>query len=264
MLYVFVLLAVLLITVVPAYAAAPPYFLNGTVNRSDTMTGLNAVTVTLNGTNSTTTDATGAFSLDAQNGTYSVVITVPNDGYEATTALTGVMNAASNTTLKRNLTLVTPVISGVTESSVGRVGATLSWTTNINTIGNRVVYTRDSALTNNLWTADWSNSTTSPSFVLSGLDIFTKYYYQMQSYNTNNGSYSDTEDGDFTTLAGNPDEEPESYELVSIPQSGQQYTPSIVTQAQNKVTKSKTNKVIAFGIIVIVLYMVLGGNKKKK
>ncbi len=260
--YVFVLLVVLL-SVATAYAAAPPYFLNGTINRSDTMAGLVGVTVTLNTTNSTTTTTDGAFSLaNVQNGTYSVVVTRPNDGYDAPADFTGLINADNNNTLKRNLTLVTPVISGVTEASLGRTGVTISWTTSISTIGNNMIYTRDSALTNNLWTEDWSNSTTSPSFKLSGLDIFTKYYYRVQSYNTNNGSYSDTEDGDFKTTAGNPEDEPEAYELVSVPATGSQQ--SIVTQAQAQVKKSQTIKVIAFGIIALIFYLILSGGKKKR
>ncbi len=263
MLYVFVMLAVLL-SVAPAYAAAPPYFLNGTINRSDTMAGLNGVTVTQNTTgNTTTTNSAGFFSLsNVKNGTYTVDITVPNDGYDAPATLTGLIDAADNTTLKRNLTLVTPSVSGITESSVGRTSAIISWTPNISTIGNRIIYTRDSALTNNLVTSSWSNSTASPSFTLSGLDIFNTYYYQVQSYNNNNASYSITSNGDFKTLAGNPEDEPESYVLTSVPRAGQQST-SIVTQAQNQVTKSKTNKVIAFGAIIVVFYLLLYGKKKK-
>lgn len=260
MLYVFALLTVLL-TVSPALAAAPPYFLNGTINRSDTMAGLVGVTVTLNTTNTTTTIAAGFFSLaNVANGTYSVVVTVPNDGYTAPVAFTGLINGDSNTTLKRNLTVVTPTISGVAEAGVTRTGATISWTPSISTIGNRLVYTHDSALTNNLVTSEWSNSTVSPSFTLSGLDIYTTYYYQVQSYNSNNGTYSVTEDGDFKTLAGNPEDEPEAYDLV-VSASGQ---PSVLTQLQPQ-NGFEPTKVIIFAAIIVVLYLVLftGGKKRR-
>ena len=258
MLYVFVVLVILL-SALPVSA----YNINGTIKRADTMVGLDSVTVTLNTTNTTTTNSSGFFSLaNVANGTFSVVITVPNDGYVTPSTLVGLIAGADNTTSHSNLTLATPTISGITETSIGRTSAIISWTPSISTIGNRIIYTRDSALTNNLVTSSWSNSTTSPSFTLSGLDIFNTYYYQMQSYNNNNASYSVTSNGDFKTLAGNPEDEPESYELVSVPQSGQQST-SIVTQTREQVTKSKTNKVIAFGVIIVVLYLVLFGKKKK-
>lgn len=262
MLYVFALLAVLMM-VVPAFAAAPPYFLNGTINRSDTMAGIVGVTLTLNTTNTTVTIANGFFSFaNVGNGTYSVVVTVPNDGYTAPAAFTGLINADSNTTLKRNLTVVTPTVSGVTESSVTRTGAVISWTPSISTIGNRLIYTHDSALTNNLVTSDWSNSTTSPSFTLSGLDIYTTYYYQVQSYNSNNETYDVTENGDFKTLAGNPEDEPEAYDLVV---SASDQTPSVLTQLQPQ-NGFEPTKVIVFGAIIVVLYLVLfsGGKKRRR
>lgn len=261
MLYVFVLMAVLLTTAAPAFAG-PPYFLNGTINRSDTMAGLAGVTVTLNTTNATTTIADGSFSLaNVKNGTYSVVVTVPNDGYTAPAAFTGLIDDADNTTLKRNLTVVTPTISGVTEASVKRTSTVISWTPSISTIGNRMIYTHDSALTNNLITSDWSNSTVSPSFTLSGLDIFTTYYYQVQSYNNNNATYSVTSNGDFKTLAGNPEDEelPESYELIVASRPA-----SILTDIQSRTGNIEPIKIIAFGAIIVVLYLVLFTDNKKR
>ncbi len=259
-LYVFVVLAILF----SALPTSSAYNINGTITRADTMVGLNSVTVTLNTTNTTTTNSTGFFSLaNVKNGTFSVVVTVPNDGYALPVAsIAGTIDGADNTSTNLNLTLVTPTISGITETSITRTGAVISWTPSISTIGNRIKYTRDSALTNNLVTSSWSNGTASPSFTLAGLDIFNTYYYQLQSYNTNNATYSVTSNGDFKTLAGNPEDEPESYELVSVPQSGQQL-PSIVTQVQNQVTKSETGKIIAFVIIIVLFYIVLFGKKKK-
>lgn len=262
-LYVLAVLIVLL-SVAPSYAAV--YNINGTISRADTMAGLSGVTVA-NGSNTTTTNATGFYSIpNMSNNTAGWVITVtaPNDGYSSAT-INAIVNAADNTSAHANLSLVTPSISGITETSVGRTSATISWTPNISTIGNRLIYTRDSGLANNLVTSSWSNSTTAPSFVLSGLDIYTTYYYQLQSYNTNNESYSTTSNGDFKTLAGNPEEEPENYEaVVSAATTGQQSAPaSVVTQVQSQATKSQTNKVIAFVLIVLILYLVLGGKKKK-
>lgn len=259
MLYLFVTMAILF-SIPSAYAAAPPYFLNGTINRSDTMAGLSGVALALNGTNTTTTDANGVFSLGVQNGSYTISVTVPNNGYNSEVNMTGTINAASNTTMKRNVTLVTPAVSSITETSITRTGGTVAWTSSISFVGNRLKYSKDSSLTNNVLTTAWSNTTASPSFTLAGLDIFTKYYYQVETYNDNNQTYSATSTGDFTTLAGNPEEEPEAYELVQQPSTGQIGSPgAIMSNVQGQVKSSKTNKVIAFGIIIVVLYLVLGG-----
>ncbi len=219
-------LSILALLLVVNTASAAVYYLNGTVIGSDSGSGISGVAVTQNVTNSTTTDATGFFSLpNVNNGAQT--LTFKANGYTAianTTVIAGANNYSNQT-----MTIITPTIT-VTDSGVTRTEATIAGTitatdgVNNNYVGTRVRYSKDSGLTTNVWTTAWSNTTTSPSFTLSNLDLGVKWYYSIDTYNRANEAYTASATGDFTTLKGIYDET----------QDASNYAPGVVQQAQNQ------------------------------
>jgi len=79
-----------------------------------------------------------------------------------------------------------PTISSLTNSTPTTNSVTITWTTN-QSADNRVKYSKNSDLSNPLWSS-WDNDTTSISITLTGLDPNTVYYYQAWSYNGTNSS----------------------------------------------------------------------------
>ena len=84
-----------------------------------------------------------------------------------------------------------PTISSLTNSTPTTNSVTITWTTN-QSADNRVKYSKNSDLSNPLWSS-WDNDTTSVSITLTGLDPNTVYYYQAWSYNSTNSSCYTTE-----------------------------------------------------------------------
>ena len=85
----------------------------------------------------------------------------------------------------------TPVISDLTNSTAGTTNVTITWSTN-QSADNRVKYSKNSDLSNELWSS-WDNDTTSISIDLTSLDTNTPYYYQAWSYNGTNATCYVTE-----------------------------------------------------------------------
>jgi len=79
-----------------------------------------------------------------------------------------------------------PTISSLTNSTPTTNSVTITWTTN-QSADNRVKYSKNSDLSNPLWSS-WDNDTTSVSITLTGLEANTTYYYQAWSYNGTNSS----------------------------------------------------------------------------
>lgn len=252
---------ILLFGVGEAYASS--YYINGTVTRSDTGAGLSGVIVTANVTNTTTTDVTGFYSLtNNNNGTATMSFTVPNDGYVISSApSTVVISGANNTSANAVVGVVTPTVSVVASASSRTIrSATVSWSSSIGTVGNRLLYSADSGLTNNLMTTGWSNSTSTPSFALAGLNMFTTYYYQTQTYNSNNGSYYVTSTGNFKTLAGT-DEDVQTYQVVVQPQTTK--SPLTITAPSAATVQGMSNiqKGVVILLVVGVFYLIFGKKK---
>lgn len=249
-----ILLVLLSLILLALPSQAAQYNITGYINRSDSMTALNGVTVS-NGTNTTTTNATGYYIMaNMSNNTggrgWELTVTAPNDGYYSALTYASV-NGADNTSAHANLTLVTPSISGVTEASKTISGITISFTPNISTVGNRIKYGKDSALSDGVYTG-WSNSTTSPSFVITNLGTFTKYYYQSEAYNNNNATYSTTSSiATFTTKAGVADGNPYDPGAVII------NNPNITTtQPPVPIVGTSNNGNL---IIIVLAVIVIGG-----
>lgn len=208
--WVLVLIALLVMTSINTASAG--YFINGTTYRSDTGGVLGSVYI-FNGTNYTTSDATtGVFSISSMdnntNGwTFTAQFNATGSYLPNTTTI--IVNGANVSGVNMNLTVRVPAISSLASSSVGKTSATVSWTSNISNVGNKLTYSTDSNLANNLFTTDWSNSTTSPSFALTNLRVNTKYYYRASTANIVNSSatYTTTSDSSFTTGHGYVEEE---------------------------------------------------------
>ena len=79
-----------------------------------------------------------------------------------------------------------PTITSLTNSTPTTNSVTITWTTN-QSADNRVKYSKNSDLSNPLWSS-WDNDTTSVSITLTGLEANTTYYYQAWSYNGTNSS----------------------------------------------------------------------------
>ena len=79
-------------------------------------------------------------------------------------------------------TCISPIISDLSNSTPGTTSVTITWTTN-QSADNRVKYSKNSDLSNALWSS-WDNDTTSVSITLTGLYPNTTYYYQAWSYNS--------------------------------------------------------------------------------
>lgn len=248
-------------------ASAAVYYLNGTVNASDTTLGLSGVTVTGNTTNTTTTNANGFWSL-ANNNNGTVSLTFKANGY-TTKSNNTLINAASNFS-NQTLTIITPTLT-VAESSVTRNAATLTATitatdtVNNNYVGTRVRYSKDSGLANS-FTTSWTNTSATPAFTLSNLDLGVKWYYSVDTYNSANGSYTASSTGDFTTLKGAYDE---TRDLSNVPldvQIAQQNQAGLVGASilnpQTPEEENTRNRNIIVFILVVGLVYVLFFTKK--
>ena len=108
-----------------------------------------------------------------------------------------------------------PAISSLTNSTPTTNSVVITWTTN-QSADNRVKYSKNSDLSNPLWSS-WDNDTTSVSITLTGLEANTTYYYQAWSYNGTNSSCYTVE----------PSSQP--YRSFTTQSSGGQYT---ITLAQ--------------------------------
>jgi len=103
-----------------------------------------------------------------------------------------------------------PTITNLTNSTPTTNSVTITWTTN-QSADNRVKYSKNSDLSNPLWSS-WDNDTTSVSIILTGLEANTTYYYQAWSYNGTNSSCFTVE----------PSSQP--YRSFTTQSSGGQYT----------------------------------------
>lgn len=250
----------------PAIAAT--YSINGTVNRTDNNTRIVGATV-FNGTNTTTTDADGAWGLfNMQNNTGSIGwrITYRAPGFVEHQNNTNV-SGANNITNNVSLTPITPTQSSVASSSVTKYAGVISWTVtatdNIdnNYVANRVRYSKDSALVNNVFYTSFSNNTVSPSFALSGMELNTKYYYSADTSNIATGAYSASTTGSFTTTKGNYSDDDEIQQTVAKPKATAQSKKSVT-----KMVVPRNNNQVFFLMIVIILggaYFVIKNEGKK-
>ncbi len=207
------LIAVALISAnVSAHAYDGLYNVTGFVLRGDTNARMSGIVITnsSNTTQTITTNASGGYILNVTGNpdahTLGVAATA---GYIKNTSVTYTANNADNVgNVNVTMILVTPSISGVTESTPTLTGDTISWTVtatdslNNNYVGSRILYSEDSTLASNYFYSGWSNETTTPSLSLSNLKVYTKYYYQVETYNHLNNAYSATTTGDFTTKSG--------------------------------------------------------------
>lgn len=204
---ILVLLSLSVETVVAKDCTSVGCYINGTINRSDSGAALSGAVVynASNVSQTYTTGANGFYNIsNFQNGTHDLTVTAPS-GFTSSTRLgintTGADNASRLYTDK-TLTIITPVNSAITASSITKNGAVISWTVSSGSnFANRVVYSLDSALGTNTFTTDWLNNTASPSITLANLQPLSTIYYRVESYNIANAtSYSDTDTGNFNTL----------------------------------------------------------------
>lgn len=201
-----VLLAMLILLFISP-ASAYTYWINGTTYRSDTGAVLGTVYIYNNSITSNTSSAGGGFSLCCfTNNTNGWNLTAQFNGTDSYVVNRTVLivNAANLSNIRLNLTPKTPAISGVTESGVTKSGATISWTSNVSNVGNKLTYSLDSGLASNTFDLEWSNSTTTPSYTLSNLRAATIYYYRATTTNRVNSAatYTTTSTGSFTTGHG--------------------------------------------------------------
>jgi hypothetical protein len=207
------LVAVALISAnVSAHAYDGLYNVTGFVLRGDTNARMSGIVITnaSNTTQTVTTNASGGYILNVTSNAVAQTLGVAaTAGYIKNTSVTYTANNADNSgDVNVTMILVTPTISGVTEAAPTLNGDTISWTVtatdglNNNYVGSRILYSEDSALASNYFYTGWDNQTTTPSLSLSNLKVYTKYYYQVETYNQLNGAYSGTTTGDFTTKSG--------------------------------------------------------------
>jgi len=196
-------------------------------------------------------------SQGALNGTaYTLVVTAA--GYTRNNTVNIVVNGSNNNTALVTVPLITPVLSTVASSAVSNTGAVISWTVtatdyvNNNYVGNRVLYTQDSNYANNLFYTAWSNSTSSPSFTLSNLDLSKTYYYRVQTYNSVTSANSATSDGSFTTSHGKPSPTYLADGGYVYAQPGQASIAGSGQQPVNNVPDNKP-KIAVFAVLVIVV-----------
>lgn len=280
--YLVPILLVLVLSLLPIVSAVScpsnDCWINGTIRRWDT----NAVVVgaiVYNSTNASmtyTTNANGYFNISGwdytnttASGWHNLSITAPA-GYTTGNTIQKIEisgNAIANNTSITRIHPIRPVQSAIVSSSVTKNGATISWTSNNSNVGNIVNYSMDSALGTDVYKSDWSNSTASPSFLLSNLRLNTKWYYQVSSYNIVNNSYAATSTIlNFTTLSGSgADDEMGSY-VMSVP-SGKAASdnPLFKSMIQKPDTKKSNNLIIVI-LIGVVLYLAFGtgGHKKRR
>lgn len=275
------LLVLALVFVPPSAAVGCPSnacWINITVYRWDTGGALSGAVVA-NASNATQTSTTGAngqaniswydYSNSSASGGHNLTITGPA-GYNSGNINKIEITVLVNDTLTISLRPLSVLNSAITEASLTKSGATVSWTVNHSTVGNRIIYSLDSGLLTNLFYTAWSNSTSSPSFAIAGLSPSQKVYYRVESYNTPNSTYNDKDTGDFTTSAGNAvaienEDEDLSYAIKNT------NTP-LSKAITSKVSKAPTNKSkrdnvlylligVVFVLLIIVVYYVVEEKK---
>lgn len=246
-------------------ASAITYFINGTTNRTDTGALLGTVYI-YNGSNSTTSNATGYFSICCMvNNTGGYTFTAQFNGTDSyltnTTIVTfGSDDNISNLNVRIKLSVKVPAISSLASSSVTKTGATVSWTSNVSNVGNKLTYSTDSTLTNNVFTADWLNSTTSPSFALSNLHVSTKYYYSASTGNivNSNTTYTTTSTGSFTTGHGYVEDE---LPLESVAKAVIKTPKSTAKPAidLSTITGKKGTGISKQGVVMLIAFIIVAG-----
>lgn len=251
-------------------------WINGTIYRWDTNTALSSVVVA-NASNATQTATTGAngyfniswydYSNSSASGGHNLTITMPT-GYTTGNTIIKIEiadAATSNDTGIIPIRPITPTLTGISAGTITRTGATISWTSNLSA-DNRVKYSKDSGLSTNTFYTSFTNSTTTPSIILSGLDISSKYYYTVITNNSLNNSWSaGSSILNFTTSHGYV-AEPKKQVVIPEGSSANKVLSDIQrTQVQAQGTQyTDTQKIIALIAIILVLYIVLGGGGKKR
>lgn len=200
------LLALLLVSVITP-ASAYTYFINGTTYRSDSGAVLGTVYLFNSTVGNNVSSAGGGYSLCCfENNTNGWNLTAQFNGSDSyvVNRTVIIVNDGNLSNIYLNLTVKKPAISSLASSSVTKTGATVSWTSNVSNVGNKLTYSTDSNFASNSFDTSWSNSTTTPSFALSNLRVATKYYYRASTGNiVNSGTtYTTTSDGSFTTGHG--------------------------------------------------------------
>lgn len=263
----FFLLAFVVVPLMVQPAAATTYWVNGTVTRADTGAVLSGAVVA-NSTDATMTDTTGAdgyFNISGFAGSETHTLTVTKAGY-TTITFTAVITSASVEAGTKNMLVATPLISAITNSGISGTGATVSWTVNHSTVGNRLIYTPDPGRTDNLLYSAWSNSTTSPSFTLSNLVAGQTYYYTAQSYNTVNGTYYDSDTGSVTTTQSGAKSmyRKQQEAVAAVQQQKQQAQANAGFMGTITASNNKPKVVILLILIIVVVgYFVMNGDKSK-
>lgn len=249
-------------------------YINITVYRYDTGGALSGAVVanTSNATQTATTGADGAaniswydYSNSSASGGHNLTITAPagyNNSNIAKIEIAG--NAVVNDTLFVKLIPLGVLQTSISAGTITKTGATVSWTNNFS-VDNRIKYSQDSGLATNYFYTAWNNATTSPSRVLSNLDVYKKYYYQVESYNPVNNSYTTTSSIlNFTTLSGTYLDKKKQYVIPADNPAANKIL-SDIQKAQGQTSGyTQTQKIIAFIAIILVLYIVLGGGGKKR
>jgi len=134
-----------------------------------------------------------------------------NDGISDTKVTLNITSWSEYEVIKSGAVSCTaPTISSLTNSTPTTNSVTITWITN-QSADNRVKYSKNSDLSNPLWSS-WDNDTTSVSITLTSLEANTTYYYQAWSYNGTNSSCYTTE----------PSSQP--YRSFTTQSSGGQYT----------------------------------------
>jgi len=178
--------------------------------------------------NSTAYQVTGADYYDIIKNDYGYVVIA-----QATASSTKEVTVSSESGSEE---CMAPTIIDLTNSTPGTTSVTITWTTN-QSADNRVKYSKNSDLSNPLWSS-WDNDTTSVSITLSGLDPNTVYYYQAWSYNGTNSSCYTTEPTsypykNFTTQQETPGE-CTSPEISSLTVSDITANSAIITWTTNQ------------------------------
>ncbi len=255
-----------------AHAYDGLYNVTGFVLRGDTNARMSGIVITnaSNTTQTVTTNASGGYILNVTSNAVAQTLGVAaTAGYIKNTSVTYTASGADNVgNVNVTMILVTPSVSAVTETTPTLNADTISWTVtatdslNNNYVGSRILYSEDSNLATNYFYSGWSNDTVSPSLSLSNLKVYTKYYYQVETYNHLNGAYSATTTGDFTTKSGVSS----TYDKTPVPTSGK---PSSLIPGLDGVSGGNNNLIILALIGVVAYYGLFvhgksGGKKGRK
>lgn len=257
------ILLMVVLLMVSSPVSAYEQFINGTTNRSDTNSSLGSVYVYETYGNSTTSNASGYFSMCCmQNNTAGWNLTAQFNGTDSYTAGTTVVvvNNANVTDVRLLLVVKVPAISSLAASSITKTGATVSWTSNVSNVGNMLRYSTDSNFASNTFNTTYSNSTTSPSFALSNLRVYTKYYTRASTGNivNSNTTYTTTSDSSFTTGHGYVEDELplESIAKAVVKTPKPTAKPAIDLSA---ITGKKGTGISGKGVVMLLAFIVVAG-----